>query len=275
MPIFLTYVWKFIGCQHANLKSSYAELSEKIERMSKLLYFIQTKISVPANMLPPLLMTVVNYYILDMHDESFLLPFPSMYDPNFEKSLDSSFKFTFYSRICWSLQTPIQTVTTSGVSDMLAIWRHIDILCGSFARSNFVSIGWNLLADDCLRKSHFRWRIEMVSVSCIPSISMGIEGSILLCGAIVCGSETVEYEDSANVIRNSDFRQNFLPSPESRLFGDINAIFEFHFTSLFLATLFNVCSTLLVLQMQLVKYWVYLSWSCIHSQKFIIHSLWK
>lgn len=56
------------------------------------------------------------------------------------------------------------------------------------------------------------------------------------------------------LLKLSTFAKKFLQSLESRLFGDINAIFEFHFTSLFLATLFNVCSTLLVLQMQLVKY---------------------
>lgn len=73
-----------LGSQNPHLKSSYAKLSDKIERVTKALYFLQINIFLPLNMLPPLLTTLVNYYILDMEDESFLLPFPTMYETHSE-----------------------------------------------------------------------------------------------------------------------------------------------------------------------------------------------
>lgn len=65
------------GSQDENLRISYAKFSDKIERMSKLFYLVQVKIGFAVNMLPTLLISMVNYYILDMEDESFLLTFPS------------------------------------------------------------------------------------------------------------------------------------------------------------------------------------------------------
>lgn len=60
----------------------YAKLSNKIERMSKIIYFIKIKIALPLNTLPSLLITIFNYYVLDMQDESFLLSFPILYEPD-------------------------------------------------------------------------------------------------------------------------------------------------------------------------------------------------
>lgn len=120
----------------------------------------------------------------------FYYPFPAC--TNAFHSVGRSFEFTFDLRICWSMQTSIQTDTTTGVFDVLATWRRIDILCGIFSRSNFVSTGWNLLANDCLCERHFRWFIEMVPLQCIASIPMGVKSSNVLYDSIVCGSETVE-----------------------------------------------------------------------------------
>lgn len=94
-----SFAWKCIlGSQNANLKASYAKLSDKIEQITKLLYFVQIQISVPLNMLPPLLITLGNYYILDMQNESFVMPFPTMYVPTFQHSIACGFKLAVYSR---------------------------------------------------------------------------------------------------------------------------------------------------------------------------------
>lgn len=58
----------------------YIELSEKIERVSKILFFL-TKISYVGTNIPASLITLFSYFVLDLKKESFFLPYPTMYDP--------------------------------------------------------------------------------------------------------------------------------------------------------------------------------------------------
>lgn len=56
----------------------YSELNEKIERWCKLLYFITAKISCAGCSVPPLLVTLENYFIYDKKDDPYFLPNPVM-----------------------------------------------------------------------------------------------------------------------------------------------------------------------------------------------------
>lgn len=48
----------------------YDELNAKIERLCKWLYIALVRVALAGTMLPPLLITLVNYYIYDLGDES-------------------------------------------------------------------------------------------------------------------------------------------------------------------------------------------------------------
>lgn len=56
--------------QDDGLQTLYNGLNGKIERMCKWLYIAMIKVSIAGTMLPPLLITLVNYYIYDLGDES-------------------------------------------------------------------------------------------------------------------------------------------------------------------------------------------------------------
>lgn len=70
----------------------YLELNEKIERMSKVVYSIFVEASVVGLLLPPLLITLVNYFIYDLKSESFALPTPVMYVNDHLKDTNSKKK---------------------------------------------------------------------------------------------------------------------------------------------------------------------------------------
>lgn len=57
---------------------TYTALNEKIEMMSKWIYIILSKASPAGMMLPSLLLSTINYFVLDLGEESFLLPCPMM-----------------------------------------------------------------------------------------------------------------------------------------------------------------------------------------------------
>lgn len=52
-------------------KIMYIELNEKIERMSKLVHFVLIKVCYSMALIPIPLTELINYFILDMKDESF------------------------------------------------------------------------------------------------------------------------------------------------------------------------------------------------------------
>lgn len=54
----------------------YQALNEKIERTSKLMFMILMKIVVPVTLVPPFIISVVNYYMLELGEESFRTPTP-------------------------------------------------------------------------------------------------------------------------------------------------------------------------------------------------------
>lgn len=55
-------------------RAMYSKLNEKIERMSNLVYLLIIKLTVPGVIIPGLLITIVNYFVYDLGDDSYFLP---------------------------------------------------------------------------------------------------------------------------------------------------------------------------------------------------------
>lgn len=60
---------------HISSKLIYKNVIDKIEAISAI-YFGMMKFTVPAMMLPLITLTLVNYFIFDLKEESYILPFP-------------------------------------------------------------------------------------------------------------------------------------------------------------------------------------------------------
>lgn len=71
-----------IGWDNSVSQAMYIELNKQIEQMSRLFHFIAMKISVPSTTIPALLLTLFNYFILDLGNESYYLASPMMYVQN-------------------------------------------------------------------------------------------------------------------------------------------------------------------------------------------------
>lgn len=56
----------------------YNGVNVKIERLSKLIHFVLTKLTVVGLELPALAITMINYFVYDLSEESFFLPEPLM-----------------------------------------------------------------------------------------------------------------------------------------------------------------------------------------------------
>lgn len=56
----------------------YKELSEKIERTSEILHLL-TEITYVGTNIPASLITIFSYFVLDLKEESYFLPYPTMY----------------------------------------------------------------------------------------------------------------------------------------------------------------------------------------------------
>lgn len=91
----------------------YVKLNEHIEYGSEILYLIMVKISAPGCVVPHLLLTIVNYFIFDLDDESYVLPFPVMYVPRQQfiffhawHWLTVKDKFRLFSRLPFNWTTP-------------------------------------------------------------------------------------------------------------------------------------------------------------------------
>lgn len=61
------------------MEIKYIELNEKIERMSKIVHFFIVKVVYVQSFLPPILITMINYFIYDLKDDSFYMVIPMMF----------------------------------------------------------------------------------------------------------------------------------------------------------------------------------------------------
>lgn len=67
--------WLLLGLQHGSSdtteRPNYDELNEKIEQISKWMHLALVKISFPLKVLGPLFITLVNYFVKGMGDDSY------------------------------------------------------------------------------------------------------------------------------------------------------------------------------------------------------------
>lgn len=66
----------FIESNDSVATANYRKLNARIEWASEWYYFLLVKLSSLGCMIPPLFLTIVNYIIFDMGDESYFLPLP-------------------------------------------------------------------------------------------------------------------------------------------------------------------------------------------------------
>lgn len=62
-----------------SISTDYNRLSVKIEQMSKFIRYTLVDLTFTAMVLPPIILTSINYFIYDLNDESYFLPFPVTY----------------------------------------------------------------------------------------------------------------------------------------------------------------------------------------------------
>lgn len=67
-----------IGSQTAILRIKYDKMMEKIEWMTNLLHIMLVRFSFASYNVLPLLISLLNYYALDLGDESFYLQAPTL-----------------------------------------------------------------------------------------------------------------------------------------------------------------------------------------------------
>lgn len=78
MEIFCTKIWNSFPGSEIDLTPNvkYSKLIEKIELMSNLIDFMLLKLTGVGLMVPPLILTVFEYFVLDLDEKSFYLTFP-------------------------------------------------------------------------------------------------------------------------------------------------------------------------------------------------------
>lgn len=84
------------------VESKLNKLNRKVERMSKIIYFIILNLTPATALLPTFFLTVFNHFIYDSNDQSYFLPFPLMYVETLTRewsklSIEQMMKFKFFS----------------------------------------------------------------------------------------------------------------------------------------------------------------------------------
>lgn len=77
--LILVQLFSHLEPSDSALKTRCHGLNVKIERISKLIYFLVVKLTLLGVLLPALFITLINYFIYDLKDESYYLTFPIAY----------------------------------------------------------------------------------------------------------------------------------------------------------------------------------------------------
>lgn len=77
--IWFNLIWNHSGVNYSGTSTDYSKLNENIEQMSKIAHLIFMQLSFIGIASSALLITGINYYINDLKEMSFYLPFPVMY----------------------------------------------------------------------------------------------------------------------------------------------------------------------------------------------------
>lgn len=79
----LPSIWsKCVGSSNLTFKIKDKGLNEQIEWISKLVHFVQVKLTMAAVVFPAMSITLVNYFVFNKNDQSYFLPIPIMYVQN-------------------------------------------------------------------------------------------------------------------------------------------------------------------------------------------------
>lgn len=68
-----------VGCENSATKTMYSELNTKIEQATRAFYFIGVKVTTLFSSIPFAILTLYNYFVSDLGDESYYLSVPVMY----------------------------------------------------------------------------------------------------------------------------------------------------------------------------------------------------
>lgn len=116
------------GLSNPMSKTIYDKYNAKIERMSKLFYLVFVTLTTPGIVLPPLLITLVNYYVYGLGDESFYLPFREVYVWKWFCEL-KSFSLLFTSIWIFFFKVAIQLEDIVRILNRIAYTKYTNILC--------------------------------------------------------------------------------------------------------------------------------------------------
>lgn len=73
-----------IGCQNADIMNIYSNFNEINEKVSKFIYILYVRMTVPGAILPIFLASIVGYFMSGSKEDAFQLPILMMYTNIFE-----------------------------------------------------------------------------------------------------------------------------------------------------------------------------------------------
>lgn len=76
--VFILWTKKPPGSHNRTSKFIYGEMTENVEKWSKIIFVALVKITVPATMLPVFVATVIKYITSESRDDVYRLPFPAL-----------------------------------------------------------------------------------------------------------------------------------------------------------------------------------------------------
>lgn len=65
------------GSENPIAKRIHVKINEKVEKWSKIFYFVFVIVTLPGIVMPNFLITLFNYFVTDSGENAFLLPFPA------------------------------------------------------------------------------------------------------------------------------------------------------------------------------------------------------
>lgn len=187
----------------------YSELNERIERTSELFQLALAKCSLPCIVSPPLMISLVKFYILHLDpDESFLLPFPTVYVPNAGLLTVQRFLTVNSISIIW-IQISLWIVSAIRIFDCFALRNWIVLLHTLVFIAIDMPCHRIMLDDYHFYDGYYAWFVpnESSLQSGSPSC-MGIESAFLRCHSTLFGNETVEWKFGD--LFSSEIRSNSL-----------------------------------------------------------------
>lgn len=64
------------GLEKSKIAAIYAEIKQKVEKLTAILYIVTIKITVPSLLVPIFVMMIFKYFTTEMESDDFILPFP-------------------------------------------------------------------------------------------------------------------------------------------------------------------------------------------------------